>query len=66
MPDTPIPWVGRAALAAIFLLPVVSGHVNSQWADSWVLADGHQNSRWVAARSPGGCVGVGSNATAKS
>jgi hypothetical protein len=27
MPDTPIPWVGRAALAAIFLLPVVSGHM---------------------------------------
>jgi hypothetical protein len=27
MPDTPIPWVGRAALVAIFLLPVVSGHM---------------------------------------
>ena len=71
MPDTPIPWVGLAALVAIFLLPFVSGHVKlpvggqlGQWADSWVLADGHQNSRWVAARSPGGCVGVGSNAAA--
>jgi hypothetical protein len=27
MPDTPIPWVGRAALAAIFLLSFVSGYV---------------------------------------
>jgi hypothetical protein len=27
MPDTPIPWVGRAALVAIFLLPFVSGHM---------------------------------------
>ena len=27
MPDTRIPWVGLAALVAIFLLPFVSGHV---------------------------------------
>ena len=27
MPDTPNPWVGLAALVAIFLLPFVSGHV---------------------------------------
>jgi hypothetical protein len=26
MPDTPIPWVGLAALVAIFLLSFVSGH----------------------------------------
>jgi hypothetical protein len=27
MPDTPISWVGLAALVAIFHLPFVSGHV---------------------------------------